>query len=94
MSSHCVYILHFDRPYWKTCQHYIGYTKDLDSRIARHRAGNGSKLVKYAINRGINFRLVRVEYFDTQGEARTRETRIKRNGGAGRICPLCRGDII
>jgi len=86
-----VYVLHFDRPYWSNCQHYVGYTKiGVQERLRVHRAGNGSKLVKYAMSRGINFSLVHVENFDTVGEARRRERQIKKNGGGGKICPLCK----
>ena len=85
-----VYILHFDQPYWKTCQHYVGYTRvGVDERLKVHRAGNGSKLVKYAMNHGINFSLVKVEDFDSIGEARQRERQIKKRGGGGKLCPIC-----
>ena len=40
-----VYLIHFARPYWHA-RHYIGYTalEDVDARMARHRAGGGSRL--------------------------------------------------
>lgn len=51
-----LYILHFDRPYWTNCQHYIGYTTvPLEERLQRHRNGDGSRLVRYALARGIKF---------------------------------------
>lgn len=89
-SQHTVYILHFDKPYWLNCQHYVGYTKDLEARLAKHRAGNGSKLCRYAVNKGIQFSLVKVENYPTQSEARKRERQIKRRGGGGKLCPICR----
>lgn len=30
-----IYLLHFSKPY-KHARHYIGYTDDLDKRLARH----------------------------------------------------------
>jgi len=94
VNNSTVYILHFDRPYWygkngAGCQHYVGYTKDLESRLDKHRAGNGSKLCRYATNKGIQFSLVRVEHYASQSEARRREVQIKKRGGGGKLCPLC-----
>lgn len=93
MDNHTVYILHFSHPYWQagksSCQHYVGYTKDLSARIAKHRRGDGSKLCAYAALKGIKFIVVKAEEFPTQSEARKRELWIKRNGGGKRFCPIC-----
>jgi len=89
-----VYILHFDRPYWQAgkanCQHYVGYTKDLPARLDKHRQGNGSKLVRYANNQGIQWQLVLQEDYPDRSSAMKRELQIKRNGGGKRLCPICR----
>jgi predicted GIY-YIG superfamily endonuclease len=87
-----VYLLHFDRPYWTKARHYIGYTKfTAEERIAKHRDGNGSKLVAYALAHGINFVCALVEHFDTPQEARARELQLKANHKISRLCPKCRG---
>ena len=33
-----VYLLHFDQPY-KHARHYLGYTVNVDQRLAMHAAG-------------------------------------------------------
>lgn len=85
------YILHFDRPYWMQCKHYVGYTSvGIDSRVERHRSGRGSLLVNYAHNKkGIPFQLGLVEHFDSKEFARGRETRLKREGHLSRHCSVC-----
>ena len=39
-----VYLLHFERSY-RHARHYIGFTQNLEQRLAEHRAGRGSPLV-------------------------------------------------
>lgn len=74
-----VYLLHFDEPY-KHARHYLGWTRDLDSRLADHRAGTGANLLA-----GIGFTLAR-----TWSPAdRNRERQIKNQGGLSRSCPTC-----
>lgn len=86
-----VYVLHFARPYWRgNCQHYIGYTIDLDARLAKHRSGKGSLLVAYALRHSNVFELVYSERQATQSTARRREQQIK-SMGAQRFCPHCKG---
>lgn len=90
-----VYILHFEKPYWKTCQHYIGYTKfTAEKRCAVHRGleKNGSKpskLVQYALKKGIDFVIAHTEQFEEDWQARQRERQLKRNGHLSRLCPVC-----
>jgi len=82
-----IYLLHFSTPIAPgrhTCQHYIGYTDDLDARIDAHRAGRGSRLCEVARQRGISFQLVRVWTGD-----RTRERRLKNRKEGPRLCPIC-----
>ena len=88
--NHSVYILHFDRPYWKNCQHYVGYSKDLETRLHNHLHNKGSKLVKYANEHDIKWQVVAVEVFLDQSSARKREIEIKRNGGGKKLCPICK----
>jgi predicted GIY-YIG superfamily endonuclease len=78
-----VYLLHFDRPY-KHARHYIGWTDDLDARLAAHQTGQGARLLAVVHAAGIGWTLAR-----TWDGGRIRERQIKRQGGASRCCPLC-----
>jgi predicted GIY-YIG superfamily endonuclease len=79
-----VYLLHFDKPY-KQARHYLGYADDLEARLDRHKAGNGSRLVAVVAAQGIGFTLART----WQGD-RNLERRLKRMKMAPRLCPICR----
>jgi len=79
-----VYLLHFDTPY-KHARHYTGWTADLAARLAAHLAGNGARLIQVITAAGITFTLARV----WPGTHRSWERRLKRRGGAARICPRC-----
>lgn len=78
-----VYLLHFDRPY-RHAKHYLGWTLDLDARLAEHAAGRGARLLEVVASSGIGWRLAR-----TWPGGRARERQIKRQGGLSRCCPLC-----
>src|SRR5690242_11383984 len=78
-----IYLLHFTRAY-KHARHYIGWTPDLACRLARHRQGQGARLIAVIIAAGIDFQLAR-----TRLGTRADECAIKHAGGATRYCPLC-----
>jgi predicted GIY-YIG superfamily endonuclease len=84
-----VYLLHFDRPFHHA-RHYIGYTQrdDVAERLAEHVAGRGANLVKHAINAGITVVIARV----WQNVSRGTERKKKNQGGAARICPICKAE--
>ena len=90
-----VYVLHFVDPRTGAparlahAAHYVGWCgRGIDSRLAYHRAGRGSRLVAAALAAGLDF-VVAIESAGT----RTDERRIKRRGSARReVCPVCRGD--
>jgi predicted GIY-YIG superfamily endonuclease len=52
-----VYIIHIAEKIGR-CQHYIGYTKDLERRIKEHQGKNGSPLLNEANKRGIKWEVV------------------------------------
>lgn len=79
-----VYLLHFERPY-KHARHYLGWTRDLDARLADHRAGSGARLLAVLKAEGIGFTLARV----WSPATRRRERQIKTQGGLSRSCPAC-----
>ena len=81
-----IYLLHFERSYHHA-RHYLGYTDDLEARVAEHRAGRGSPLVAAAIRDGIEFCVAATWPGD-----RTEERRLHRyRNSPRRLCPICRG---
>lgn len=79
-----VYLIHFERAYRHAC-HYVGYTEDLDARLAAHRAGNGARLLKVIAEAGIGWELART----WPAGDRELERAIKRAGHTPRLCPIC-----
>jgi predicted GIY-YIG superfamily endonuclease len=64
--------------------HYLGQTVDLDRRLAQHREGTGARILAAAIERGIDFEVVR-----TWPGGRDTERRLKRLRNSPRLCPRC-----
>ena len=80
-----VYLLHFDRPYRGSSQHYVGCTRDLDHRLEAHRIGDPGTATTYlAHKRGIGFVVARIWVPGSW----LLERQIKRRGPAN-SCPLC-----
>jgi hypothetical protein len=79
-----VYLLHFERSY-RHARHYIGFTQNLEQRLAEHRAGRGSPLVAAAIADGIAFQLAAIWQGDRHDERRLHRQKNTR----ARLCPLC-----
>ena len=78
-----VYLLHFTQPY-KHARHYVGFTTDLENRIAEHLAGRGARLMEVIIEAGLSAQLAR-----TWKGTRTMERYIKNQKNAPRLCPVC-----
>lgn len=55
---------------------YVGWTTDLDKRLARHNAGTGARST-----RGREWVLLYAERYVNRGEAMSREWRLKRDRG-------------
>lgn len=82
-----VYLLHFSQPIAPgrhTAQHYIGFTDDLQQRIAAHRAGTGARLCEVAKERGISFVVAQLWEGD-----RALERKLKNRKSGPRLCPIC-----
>ncbi len=56
-----VYLIHFDKPY-RHARHYLGYTDDLDARLAAHANSNGARLMEVIVEAGITWQLARTVY--------------------------------
>jgi predicted GIY-YIG superfamily endonuclease len=78
-----IYLLHFDRPY-RHARHYLGWTDNLEQRLALHTKGQGARLLAVIAAHGIGWTLAR-----TWTGTRTHERQLKNQGGASRRCPAC-----
>lgn len=78
-----VYLIHFDRPY-KHARHYLGSAKDLNARLAEHRAGHGARLIQVIQEAGIGWRVAR-----TWEGGRLLECCLKARKNSPHLCPLC-----
>lgn len=85
MKTNIVYLLHFDRPY-EHAKHYLGSANDLAARLHEHRTQKCDvRLLQVVKAVGIDWRVARVWVGD-----RKEERRLKKRGGASRLCPICR----
>ena len=85
MSKGC-YLIHIE-PAYKHAAHYLGWSKDIDARVASHLAGTGGRLTKVALAAGCTLTLVRV-WPDTD---RAFERKLKRQKNSPYHCPICKG---
>jgi hypothetical protein len=82
-----IYLVHLHRPY-AHARHYLGWAADVERRLAEHRAGRGSPLLRAAAAAGIDFQVVR-----TWPGTRFEERRLHRfKNTPARLCPICRGE--
>lgn len=79
-----VYLIHFDQPI-AHARHYIGYTIDVDKRLAMHSRGAGARLMTVCKERGIHWTLCWVRPGD-----RTEERRLKNYHKSSQFCPICK----
>ena len=79
-----VYLLHFDRPY-QHAKHYLGSCQDLERRLTQHGKGRGARLLEVVHAVGIGWQLAR-----TWCGGKQRERQLKKQGGASRLCPICK----
>ena len=77
------YLIHFDRRY-EHAGHYLGWTPDLDKRLAAHREGRGARLMEVITAAGIGWHVAR-----TWTGGRTLERALKDQHAAPRLCPDC-----
>lgn len=79
-----IYLIHFDRRY-RHAGHYLGWAKSLPKRMQHHRSGTGARLLAVVNDQGIPWDVVRTWEGD-----RNRERQLKKQGGASRLCPVCK----
>lgn len=86
-----IYLLHFQRKY-KHAGHYMGFVDgsvaSLRSRLKRHRAGFGARLLEVITRAGITFQLARV--WRGEGADRNEERRMKKGNHVEQYCPICK----
>lgn len=78
-----VYLIHFDQPY-KHARHYVGYSDNIEERVALHQNGQGARLCEVVVNAGIGLQLVRT----WEGADRHFERKIH-GRGKSIYCPIC-----
>jgi hypothetical protein len=80
-----IYIIRFKKPYYHA-RHYVGYCAEgaLEERLTRHRAGQGSRLMRAIGIAGIDFTVAKTYPGD-----RLLERRLKQSKNTPRYCPLC-----
>jgi predicted GIY-YIG superfamily endonuclease len=79
-----IYLVCFDEPF-SHARHYIGWTADLEARIARHLKGDGSNLLRHVQAAGIGWQVT-----GTWQGTRRDERAIKDRNEAPQYCPRCR----
>ena len=79
-----VYLLHFDRPY-QHAKHYLGSCQDLERRLTQHGKGRGARLLEVVQAVGMGWQLARTWCGGTH-----RERQRNNQGGASRLCPICK----
>jgi hypothetical protein len=83
-----VYLLHFQAPY-RHARHYLGWTANLERRLARHQAGHGSPLVAAVVGAGIAVELAATWPGDRHDERRLH----RRKNSPRQLCPICRDQL-
>lgn len=84
-----IYLLHFSRPY-KHAKHYLGAVDggadELTKRLDAHNRGAGARLTAVVRAAGVNLILART----WDNVPRGTERKLKKQGGASRLCPICK----
>jgi len=84
-----IYIIHFEEPYFHA-RHYVGYCGEgmLEQRLAQHRSGQGSHLMRAIEPAGIEYTVALTHPGDLHFERR-----LKKAKNTPRFCPLCRARL-
>lgn len=68
-------------------QHYVGWAMRFKRRIAHHHSGTGARMLAVAVDRGIEFDVVRV----WDNKDKRWERRVKNYKHSALLCPVCSG---
>ena len=79
-----LYLLHLERPLAHS-QHYLGWARNRDERVAAHEAGQGSSFMRAVVAAGI--RVSWVQFLDGDKHL---ERRYKRWKNLKALCELCK----
>jgi predicted GIY-YIG superfamily endonuclease len=89
-----IYLVHFSARTNQGRQHYLGWTRDLEARLHRHRSGAGASDTKKAVAEGLKLTVAQTWNGTPHLEERLKKwSRQARKGFSG-ICPLCRGEEV
>lgn len=80
-----VYLLHFDEPVYGNSRHYIGFTTNLEQRLAMHRSGRGARITSIARKKGIAWHLAHV----WEDGDKNFERKLKKSAAAKKFCDIC-----
>jgi len=83
-SAGTVCLIHFEERLHHAA-HYLGWAKDLESRLEEHRRGNGAKIMAAVGRVPLGWRVVR-----TWDGDRKLEKALKKRREACMLCPVCR----
>jgi predicted GIY-YIG superfamily endonuclease len=81
-----IYLIHFSKKFGHA-GHYLGLASDFDSRMARHRKGHGSNLIKKIQEAGIEWEVVRKWEIGLDAPAAEKELKKMHNNRS--LCPIC-----
>jgi len=84
-----IYLIHFDKPY-RHARHYLGFAGGkLETRLQRHKRGDGARLLQVLKQHGIEWSVVRVW---PEGD-RDLERKLKNKKNSKCLCPVCNPSI-
>lgn len=78
-----VYLLHFTEPFGHA-KHYVGFSENIEKRVALHQQGKGSRLCEVVVKAGIRLLWVRTWV----GADRHFERKLH-SKGKSIFCPIC-----
>lgn len=83
-----VYLICFDTPFGHA-KHYMGWTRDVGARIAKHRSGHGARLMQLVQKAGIKWRVTRI----WRDRCKSYESYLKTHRVKKKICPRCNPNV-
>jgi predicted GIY-YIG superfamily endonuclease len=91
-ASGTIYLVHFSARTRQGHQHYLGWSEDVERRIAQHRSGGGAGETRRAVAEGLKL-TVSQTWKGTPGlETRLKEWHRGLRKSFAHMCPLCPGE--